>query len=196
MAALAKALSVWDFEGIELRPPTTLIEDRLELDLGGIVVNLIHVGPAHTADDVIAYLPERRIVFTGDVLFRLCTPIGWDGTFDGWISALDRIISLDPEVVVPGHGPLCGVEGLREMKAYLEYVRQESRRHFDAGLSTLEAAKKVDLGPYANWTEPERILFSVERAYREFRGEPFDSPIDAVSIFRGMHELRGHHRIN
>ena len=99
-------------------------------------------------------------------------------------------------MVVPGHGPLCGVEGPREMKAYLEYVREESRHHFDAGLSALEAAKKIDLGPYANWTEPERILFSVERAYREFRGEPFDAPIDAVAIFRGMHELRVHHQLH
>ena len=196
MAALARALSVWDFDGIELKAPTTLIEDRLELDLDGIAVNLTHVGPAHTAGDVIAYLPERRIVFAGDVLFRLCTPIGWDGTFYGWVNALERIIALDPEVVVPGHGPLCGVEGPREMKAYLEYVRAESRLHFDAGLPALEAAKKIDLGPYANWTEPERILFSVERAYREFRGEPFGAQIDAVAIFRGMYELRVHQRLH
>jgi glyoxylase-like metal-dependent hydrolase (beta-lactamase superfamily II) len=190
LAALARALSVWDFDGIELKPPTTLIEDCLELDLDGIAVNLIHVGPAHTAGDVIAHLPEQRVVFTGDVLFRLCTPIGWDGSFDGWMKALDRIIALDPGVVVPGHGPLCGVEGPRELRAYLVYVREESRRHFDTGLTALEAAKRIDLGPYANWTEPERILFSVERAYREFRGEPFDAPIDALAIFRGMHELR------
>ena len=196
MAALARALSVWDFDGIELKAPTTLIEDRLELDLDGIAVILTHVGPAHTAGDVIAYLPERRIVFAGDVLFRLCTPIGWDGTFYGWVNALERIIALDPEVVVPGHGPLCGVEGPREMKAYLEYVRAESRLHFDAGLSALEAAKKIDLGPYANWTEPERILFSVERAYREFRGEPLDAQIDAVAIFREMYELRVHQQLH
>src|SRR5262249_61195354 len=99
-----------------------------------------------------------------------------------------------PWVLGPGTGRLCGVEGPRGRKAYLEYVRAESRRHFDAGLSALEAAKKIDLGPYANWTEPERILFSVDRAYRELRGEPFDAPIDAVAIFRGMSELRGHQR--
>jgi cyclase len=97
---------------------------------------------------------------------------------------------------VPGHEPLCGVEGPREMKAYLDYVRAESRLHFEAGLSALDAAKKIDLGPYANWTEPERILFSVERAYREFRGESFDAPIDAVAIFRGMYELRVHQRLH
>ena len=191
IAALAQALAEWDFSEIELKPPTTLMEDRLEFDLDGLAAHLIYVGPAHTAGDVIVHLPEQRVVFSGDVLFRLCTPIGWDGTYDGWLRALDTLIALEPEVIVPGHGPLCGVEGPREMKAYLEYVRGESRHYFDAGLSALEAAKRIDLGPYATWTEPERLLFSVERAYREFRGEPFDTPIDAIAIFHGMHELRG-----
>ena len=192
IAALAHKLAEWDFSGITPIPPTTLIDERLELNLAGLAVHLIYAGPAHTAGDVIIHLPDQRVVFAGDVLFRLCTPIGWDGTFAGWMNALDAITALEPEVIVPGHGPLCGVEGPRELKAYLAYVRNEARSGFDAGLSALEAAKKIDLGPYADWTEPERILFSVERAYREFRGEPFDTPIDAPAIFRGMHELRGH----
>ena len=52
--------------------------------------------------------------------------------------------------------------------------------------------KRIDLGPYAAWTEPERLLFNVERAYREFRGLPYDAPIDALATFRGMHALRTH----
>jgi cyclase len=139
---------------------------------------------------VLVHLPEARVLFSGDVLFRLCTPIGWDGTYDGWLAALDTMIALAPDVIVPGHGPLCGVEGPREMKAYLAYVRAESNRLFDAGVPPLEAAKRIDLGPYAGWTEPERIVFQVERAYRERRGEPYDAPLDAAALFRGMYELR------
>ncbi|MBI4518443.1 MAG: MBL fold metallo-hydrolase [Deltaproteobacteria bacterium] len=190
MAALARALAEWDFSGIELTPPTTLIDERLDLDLDGVPVQLIYVGPAHTNSDVIVHLPEQRVLFAGDVLFRLCTPIGWEGTYAHWLAALDRIVALAPAVIVPGHGPVCGVEGAREMKAYLAYVRAEARRAFDAGLPALAAAKQIDLGPYAGWTEPERIVFNVERAYREFRGEPFDAPIDAPAMFAGMHELR------
>src|SRR5690606_3775569 len=118
------------------------------LDLDGETVELLYVGPAHTAGDVIVHIPAARIVFTGDVLFRLCTPIGWEGTFDHWLAALDRIIALAPEVIVPGHGPLCGVEGPREMRAYLAYVRGEAARWFAAGVPALEAAKRIDLGPY------------------------------------------------
>jgi cyclase len=190
MAALARALSVWDFSDIKPLPPTTLIEDRLELELDSVAVHLIYVGPAHTAGDVIVHLPEQRVVFAGDVLFRLCTPIGWDGTFAGWVRALDFICQLAPDIIVPGHGPLCGIEGAQELKAYLLYVQAEAKRGFEAGLSALACAKRIDPGPYASWTEPERVLFSVERAYRELRGEPYDTPVDAIAIFRGMHELR------
>ena len=187
---MAYLLRNWDFTGIELRPPTTLVDDRLVLDLDGIAVHLIYVGPAHTAGDLLVHLPAERVVFTGDILFRLCTPVGWEGTFARWIAALDTIVALDPAVIVPGHGPVCGVEGPREMKAYLEYVRAEATRFFEAGLPALEAAKRIDLGPYAGWTEPERIVFQVDRAYRELGGEPWDAPLDATALFRGMHEWR------
>jgi glyoxylase-like metal-dependent hydrolase (beta-lactamase superfamily II) len=191
-AALARRLTDWDFSEIELRAPTTSFDERLELDLDGLEAQLIWVGPAHTAGDVIVHLPERGVLFAGDVLFRLCTPIGWAGSYAGWYAALDRMVALAPEVIVPGHGPLCGIEGAVEMKAYLEYVRAESVSAFDAGLTSLEAAKRIDLGPYADWTEPERLMFNVERAYRELRGEPWDAPIDRGSLFAGMQQLHRH----
>ncbi len=189
IAHLARLLADWDFAGVELRPPTTLVEDRLDLELDGMAVELLWVGPAHTAGDLLVHLPRERVVFTGDVLFRLCTPIGWEGTQAQWVRALDTIVALDPAVVVPGHGPLCGVEGPREMKAYLEFVYAEASRAFADGRTVLEAAKRIDPGPYARWTEPERMLFTVDRAYRELRGEPWDAPMDVTGLFRGMYEL-------
>ncbi len=194
IARLAARLSDWDFSGIELRPPTVKMEDRMDLELDGVRVELRYVGPAHTAGDVIVHVPERRVVFTGDILFRLCTPLGWEGTLANWMAALDGIVALGPAVVVPGHGPLCGVEGPREMKAYLQYVQGEAGRFFERGLEPLEAARRIDLGPYADWTEPERLFAIVDRAYRELRGEPWDAPIDPVALFRGIDALWHEHR--
>jgi cyclase len=185
-AEFGRRLADWDFTGIELTPPTTVLDDRLDLDLGGLAAHLLYVGPAHTAGDVIVHLPEAGVVFAGDVLFQRCTPIGWEGSTDQWCKALDRIVALEPETVVPGHGPLCGIEGPKQMKAYLEYVRSECRRFREAGLSPLDAARKIDLGPYADWTEPERLYFNVARAYRELDGQPWDAPIDVIDLFRGM----------
>lgn len=192
MADLVARLSAFDFADIQVTPPTKLFDEELTLDTCETPVHLRYVGPAHTASDVIVHLPEQRVVFAGDIIFRLCTPLGWEGSFERWISALDIIIALEPDVIVPGHGPLCGVEGAREMKAYLQYVLTETRRHFDAGHTPFEAATRIDLGPYSSWTEPDRLVFNVERAYAEFRGQPFDAPMDILQRFRDMQALRAH----
>ncbi|MFP6664723.1 MAG: MBL fold metallo-hydrolase [Deltaproteobacteria bacterium] len=191
-AAFAELLAEFDFRGVKVTPPTTLVDDSMEIELDGLRVELIHVGPAHTTGDLLVHLPEQRVVFAGDVLFRLCTPIGWEGTFAGWTRALDRINELDPEVIVPGHGPICGQEGPREMKEYLEFIRQESERCFAKGLSELEAAKQIDPGPYAGWTEPERIAFNVHRAYRELRGGAWDEPVDLESVYAMIAAVKQH----
>ncbi len=187
---LAEAFRRFDFEGITLRPPTTLIEDRMDLDLGDVAVELHHVGPAHTGGDVVAWLPERGVVFCGDVLFHRCTPIAWDGTFDGWIGALERIAAWEPDVVVPGHGPICGVDGLMGLRDYLVYVRDEARTHWEAGRSVLEASQRIDLGTFAEWTEPWRLPSSVARAYRELDGVEWDAPFDVTQVFEMIYELR------
>jgi hypothetical protein len=141
------------------------------------------VGPCHQIGDTIIHVPKEKVVFAGDVIFRECTPMGWNGTYEKWLKVLDLIISLDPEVIVPGHGPVCGIEGAMEMKAYLEYVREESKRCFGQGLSALEASKKIDFGPYGGWKAPARLFMNVDRAYREFRNEATDAPWDHAKVF-------------
>lgn len=190
LAGFAEALRAFDFSGIVLTPPTVCIDDDTTVDADGLEVRLLSVGPAHTAGDVVVHVPEHGVVYAGDVLFHGCTPIGWEGTFDGWIGALERIAALEPDVVVPGHGPLARVDGVLDLRDYLTYVRDESRSHFEAGRSVLDAAARIELGPYAGWTEPERIVFSVDRAYRELRGDPWDTPVDARARFGEMVALR------
>jgi glyoxylase-like metal-dependent hydrolase (beta-lactamase superfamily II) len=182
-------LEDYDFDGIELVPPTTLFDVHYELDLDGTDVHLIYVGPCHQVGDTIIHVPKERVVFAGDVLFRQCTPLGWTGTYDTWFKCLDYILELDPEVIVPGHGSLCGIEGVCEMRAYLEYVRDESRGHFEAGRTSLEAAKHIELGPYREWRAPARLFMNVERAYREFRNEPPDAPWDTAAAFDAIHKV-------
>jgi cyclase len=190
--ALAMALQVrrdYDLDGITLVPPTTLFDDRLVLDLDGTEAHLIHVGPCHQAGDTIVHLPSEGVIFAGDVIVRGRTPMGWTGTYEQWFQCLDRIIWLDPAVIVPGHGPLCGIEGAMEVKAYLEHVREEAGRCFARGLTSLEASKRIDLGPYREWRGPARLYWNVERAYREFRNEPADAPWDMTATFDAIYEV-------
>jgi glyoxylase-like metal-dependent hydrolase (beta-lactamase superfamily II) len=182
-------LEDYNFDGIELALPTTVFDTRYEMDLDGTEVHLIYVGPCHQVGDTIVHIPKERVVFAGDVLFRNCTPMGWSGSFEKWFQCLDLLIQLDPGVVVPGHGPLCGIEGVIEMKAYLQYVREESRKCFDNRLSALEAAKKIEFGPYGDWRAPARLFMNVERAYREFRGEPAGAPWDKPATFDDIYRV-------
>ena len=96
---------------------------------------------------------------------------------------------VNPNVVVAGHGPICGIEGVRELKKYLEYVREESRKCFDEDLTSLDAAKQIEFGPYEEWHAPTRLYMNVERTYREFRGEPADAPWNAAKSFDAIYEV-------
>ena len=179
----------YDFDGIEPTLPATLFDERFVLDLEGLEVQMIHVGPCHRVGDTIVHVPVEGVVFAGDVVFRQCTPMGWHGTSTKWLQALDLILWLDPEVIVPGHGPLCGIEGAMELKAYLEYVREESRRCFAQGLNALEAAKRIGFGPYREWRSPARLFANVESAYREFRNELMHAPSDTANTFNSIYEV-------
>ncbi len=189
VAAGQQLLEDYNFDGIELVLPTILFDTRYELNLDGTEVHLIYVGPCHQVGDTIIHVPKERVVFAGDVLFRQCTPMGWTGSYEKWFQCLDLIIELDPEVIVPGHGPLCGIEGAMEMKAYLQYVRDESKKCFDNGLPSLEAAKRIEFGPYGEWRAPARLYMNVERAYREFRNEPPDAPWDTAGTFDAIYQV-------
>ncbi len=179
----------YDLAGVELVLPTTVFDSHHALDLDGTHVHLRHVGPCHQCGDTIIHVPKERVVFAGDVLFRRCTPMGWTGSYAKWFACLDLLIDLKPEAIVPGHGPVCGVEGVIEMKAYLHYVLEQSRRCFDDGLPALDAAKRIEFGPYGDWKAPARLYMNVERAYREFRGEPPDAAWDTPATFEAIYEL-------
>jgi cyclase len=178
----------FDFEGITLTLPTRTFERELELSVGGKKVQLVEVGPAHTGGDVIAYVPGDRTVFTGDILFVNGHPVIWAGPVANWIRACDLILGWDVETVVPGHGPITDKAGVRAMKQYLEYVRDEARKRYDAGLGYEEAARDISLQPFADWTDPERIMVNVHSLYREFASD--QSSRDVMALFAAMGRYR------
>jgi glyoxylase-like metal-dependent hydrolase (beta-lactamase superfamily II) len=105
-----------------------------------------------------------------------------------WIRACDRIIGLDPEVIVPGHGPITDVAGVAQVKAYLQYIEGEARARFDAGLSVREAALDIALGDFDRWIDAERIAINVDTLYREFSG--VKGSTDTLEMFGLMAEVR------
>jgi glyoxylase-like metal-dependent hydrolase (beta-lactamase superfamily II) len=161
---------VFDFEGLVYTPPTETFDHEFTVNVGGKEVRLTHVGPAHTRGDVVAYVPADRTAYTGDILFIGGHPIVWDGPVSNWIKACDLILGWDVETIVPGHGPITDKEGVRAVKHYFEYLTQEARRRYDAGMSEDDAVRDISLAGFSDWIDAERVIVNVATLYREFGG--------------------------
>jgi glyoxylase-like metal-dependent hydrolase (beta-lactamase superfamily II) len=159
----------------------------MSVPVGGKTAKLIQVGPAHTRGDVLVHVPEDRSVFTGDILFIDGTPIMWAGPVQSWIDACRLIEEMNVETVVPGHGPITDKRGAAAVKDYLEYVRDEARKRYDAGMDAFEAARDIALGDYASWGDAERIVVNVDRLFRDFAGD--ESAPEVAVLFGQMAEL-------
>ncbi|MDA2951870.1 MAG: MBL fold metallo-hydrolase [Actinomycetota bacterium] len=188
----------FEFEGIDLSLPTQTFDKRLDLNVGGQEVQLIEVGPAHTAGDTIAYVPSTGSVFTGDILFIGGAPIVWAGPLQNWIAACDLIIGLEATVVVPGHGPLTDNVGVREVRDYLSYVLNEATERQVQGMDAFDAAKEICKNmmgdtskSFAGWKEFGRISVNVDTVYRTL--DPQHQSPNVVEQFARMAALEKQH---
>lgn len=184
----AQIFAPFDFASARGRAPTRTFEKRLDLTVGDKAVELHMLGPAHTAGDVLVWVPHDRAVFTGDLLFIDVTPIMWAGPVGNWLAACDRILALGAESIVPGHGPMTDAAGVRRLQEYLRWVNREARRRFDAGLALDEAILDIALGEYRNWLDAERLAVNVASLYREYAGDT--SGPDVVAMFGLMAKLK------
>jgi glyoxylase-like metal-dependent hydrolase (beta-lactamase superfamily II) len=108
----------------QLVPPTEVITSSVLLDLGGRSVTLVHPGPAHTDHDVFVHVPDSGVVFSGDLVEQGAPPsVGPDSHVSDWPGALDRILDLNPAVVVPGHGDPVDAEFVRRQRNELARAR-------------------------------------------------------------------------
>lgn len=126
--------------------PTGLIADRRELKLGQTTVQLLYFGPAHTPGDLVAWLPQQKILFTGDIVYteRLLAVIPISNSAS-WVQAFDKLAALKPMLIVPGHGRPTTIEvARRDTRDYLSFLRTEGKRVLDGGGSLQDAVEKVD----------------------------------------------------
>jgi glyoxylase-like metal-dependent hydrolase (beta-lactamase superfamily II) len=154
-----------DMAGTEIAYPKLTFSERLTLDLGGETVELIRVAPSHTEGSLIVYLPAKKLMFSGDVLFTDFHPFLADGDIPGWTRTLDALLAMDVERIVPGHGPLSTKKDLGEMKEYLllfdAKARELSAGSRDAGAIAAELKKTLPKRSMADWM----ISFNVKNRY-------------------------------
>ena len=189
-AFFLRCFGAFDFSGIELVLPQETFSGELTITVGDRTLELIEVGPAHTRGDTLVHVPAERVLFSGDILFSEAHPIVWAGPVSNWIAACDRILAIDVEVIVPGHGPLAGPGAVRELKAYFEYLYDEARARHGEGMTALQAARSISLERWADWGDSERLVGQHgQHLRRAVEGDP--EPLNPVAGFEQMAELSG-----
>ncbi len=152
----------------KLVPPSVTFKDDLTFHIGGTEVQFRFAGPAHTWGDMMAYFPQHKILFAGDVGFFWVAPYANNSYISKWIEVCDKIQGWDVDMIIPGHGPIGGKKELAEMANYFRVLGVETRKRYDAKMSPGAAASEILLGRFDNWLGPERLIMDVVRWYEEW----------------------------
>jgi cyclase len=161
---------------------------------GDLRASVRHVGTAaHTTNDSIVWIPDRSVLFCGDLIFNGGTPFLLMGSVAGAVEVLEEVIApLGARLIVPGHGPV--FEGTGPLDATLDYLRfvlEVAARACAAGVTPLAAARDTDLGRFAGWADRERIVGNLHRACAELAGTPRGGPIDVPAALADMVAYNG-----
>jgi len=156
--------------GVRYVAPDVVYSERAELDLGGVTVRLEHAGPAHTRGDQTIFLPDERILWTGDLVEERFFAIMPDADTDAvrWISVLERLEHLRPATVVPGHGAIGGAALIAAVKESLIFARDRAATLRDAGHSLEQTVAELApelLARHPDWGNREWVEPMVARFY-------------------------------
>src|SRR5262245_30058550 len=157
------------------RPVETVAEKRV-ISLGGMEVDVMFLGRAHTGGDLEVFLPRERILFMSEVFSNRIFPSMANGFPSEWIDTLKKAEQIDAAIYVPAHGfidsPAILREEERNYRSALERVISEGRRLHDSKVPVDEAHAKADLGTFADWTRrSENAAGALKRVYMELDGE-------------------------
>jgi cyclase len=173
-----------DWGPVTRRLPDVTTSAGLTVHVGGRRVELLHPGgPAHTTGDLIAWLPDDRLLYSGDLIFAGLTPLVFMGSVTGALAAIDWLAGFGPTVLVPGHGPVLAGPDLErvfdEHRRYYRLVLAIAEDGIARNRSPLEAAQGAELGEFAAWADAERLVLNLHRAYADHAG----GDIDLIAAF-------------
>lgn len=157
-------------------PPTAMTGDRQTVNVGGIEVQALFAGRAHTGGDLLVYLPAQKILFMSEVYLNRVFPAMRSAYPSEWVAVLDKALAMDVNLYVPGHGfieePKAAREELVEYWNAMRYVIGEVRRLHKLGLSVDDAVKQANWGPYREWYLSEQQgPIAIRKVYEEIEGK-------------------------
>lgn len=150
--ALASLGQPFDFHSVQVRSADVVFSGEKSLRVGKQDVELHELGPAHTVGDAIAYLPDKKVLFAGDLLTRDIVKVVWSGSVANWVAALNRIREFDVEIVVAGHGPvLAGSQIAKTVDrgiGFWSHLYDSAESLFGQGVPADEAAARINIDSY------------------------------------------------
>jgi len=160
------------FQQLLIEPPSQTFADRMVVHLQDDRAEIAYHGPAHSQGDVTVHLVNAKVIFLADLFFYGRVPWIGDCDLDGWIGILDRILKLDVEVVIPGHGVPTTRKELADFRDLLAGLRDAVAAAIHAGHSEDAAVHEVRLPQYVHMQRYEEWMpFNIRSAYRYLRGE-------------------------
>jgi cyclase len=154
---------------IKVTPPNQTFQSRMTLYRGAREIQILFLGRGHTDTDVVVYLPKERTVATGDLMESIISYMG-DSYPEDWIVTLDKLLALDFDTVLPGHGTVFrGKTKIQTFQKYLRSVIDQSLVFKKQGLSADDAAAKVDVTAFRNEFSAVRVgidAAAVRRIYQ------------------------------
>ena len=194
-AGIAHHHGIWEtpeWGELHLAPPMVTFSDHVDLWADDLKLEAHFIGTsAHTTNDVIVWIPDRKVLYTGDLVFNGGTPFVVMGSVSGARESLKRLQDFDAEVVVPGHGPVCDLSVLAKLDRYYDFVQKLAVDADASGTLPLDAARSIDLGEFADLSDPERLVGNLHRALFELRGGPPGAPIDLAAAIGDMVAYNG-----
>lgn len=130
LAQRRRDLFPWVDDTTRVVPPDLWLDGDTDFRLGGLTFRLVYSGGGHSPEDLMMYVVEDRLLFAGDLIFSGRIPYVGDGDSKGWLQATQRMLALEPAVVVPGHGPV-STDVARDLALthdYLVYLRETMGR--------------------------------------------------------------------
>ncbi|RUU83729.1 quinoprotein relay system zinc metallohydrolase 2, partial [Mesorhizobium sp. M7A.T.Ca.TU.009.01.1.2] len=139
-------------QGVEIVSPTMLVDDHLQLDLGGRMIELRAWKAAHTDNDLTVFDTATRTLFAGDLVFMGSLPT-LDGSLLGWLRQMDALTAIDAARVVPGHGPVTAdwPQAVAGERRYFEILARDIRKAIADGTPLREAVKTAGESERDNW---------------------------------------------
>lgn len=154
------------------RAPAEVFETEKTVDLGGVRVRLVRLGPGHTRGDTVFFVEEDRVLFSGDLVMSrifpaFATP---QSRVTSWLASLDALDAFRAQRLVPAHGELAEGSAIGQYRAYLQALRARVAELKRAGKSSDETAEAVRAefpAKYPDWGQPLRVVAAANAIYAE-----------------------------